>query len=72
MMQKPGLLCVNCYQAATWRTRTAHWHGKRFPVDLASDETGIFLCTAHPAKFKETIEDVLQTPIGIARRTRKG
>jgi threonine synthase len=26
---------------------------------LADDETGIFLCTAHPAKFKETIEDAL-------------
>jgi threonine synthase len=26
---------------------------------LAADEQGIFLCTAHPAKFKEVIEDAL-------------
>ncbi|MGA9572756.1 MAG: threonine synthase [Lysobacterales bacterium] len=30
---------------------------------LGSDETGVFLCTAHPAKFKETIEDALQRPL---------
>jgi threonine synthase len=26
---------------------------------LEGHETGVFLCTAHPAKFKETIEDTL-------------
>ena len=26
---------------------------------LAEDETGVFLCTAHPAKFKETVDRVL-------------
>ncbi len=28
--------------------------------DLEENETGVFLCTAHPAKFRETIEDVLR------------
>lgn len=26
---------------------------------LTSDETGIFLCTAHPAKFQDSVEDIL-------------
>ena len=26
---------------------------------LAADEAGIFLCTAHPAKFKESVEEIL-------------
>ena len=26
---------------------------------LKADETGIFLCTAHPAKFKESVERIL-------------
>jgi threonine synthase len=30
---------------------------------LGEDETGIFLCTAHPAKFKETIEESLKRPV---------
>jgi threonine synthase len=28
--------------------------------NLEEGETGVFLCTAHPAKFKETIEDTLK------------
>ncbi len=32
---------------------------------LAEDETGVFLCTAHPAKFKETIEDALHRPVAL-------
>jgi threonine synthase len=28
--------------------------------ELAGNETGVFLCTAHPAKFRETMEDVLK------------
>lgn len=27
--------------------------------DLQPDETGLFLCTAHPAKFKESVERIL-------------
>lgn len=27
--------------------------------DLAQDEVGIFLCTAHPAKFKESVDRIL-------------
>jgi len=30
---------------------------------LGEDETGVFLCTAHPAKFKETIEHTLGRPV---------
>ena len=29
------------------------------------DETGVFLCTAHPAKFKETIEETLERPVPL-------
>jgi threonine synthase len=32
---------------------------------LGQDETGVFLCTAHPAKFKETIEDTLKRPLTL-------
>lgn len=32
---------------------------------LGQDETGVFLCTAHPAKFKETIEDTLKRPVTL-------
>lgn len=28
---------------------------------LKADETGIFLCTAHPAKFKESVERILRS-----------
>jgi threonine synthase len=31
--------------------------------NLTENETGVFLCTAHPAKFRETIEDVLKRDI---------
>jgi threonine synthase len=33
--------------------------------DLAPNETGVFLCTAHPAKFRESIEDILQRHIDL-------
>lgn len=29
------------------------------------NETGVFLCTAHPAKFRETIEDILKRPVEL-------
>jgi len=32
---------------------------------LAENETGVFLCTAHPAKFRETIEDTLKRPVTL-------
>ncbi|MFC4700347.1 threonine synthase [Glaciecola siphonariae] len=32
---------------------------------LAKDEVGIFLGTAHPAKFRETVENVLGQPISL-------
>jgi threonine synthase len=35
---------------------------------LTPQETGLFLETAHPAKFKETIESIIQQPIVIPER----
>ncbi|ENP7380863.1 threonine synthase [Vibrio parahaemolyticus] len=32
---------------------------------LREGETGLFLCTAHPAKFKEVVDDILQTDIEL-------
>ena len=32
---------------------------------LRDDETGVFLCTAHPAKFRETIEDTLNRSLTL-------
>jgi threonine synthase len=32
---------------------------------LAEGETGLFLCTAHPAKFKEVVDDILKTDIDL-------
>ena len=32
---------------------------------LEGDEAGVFLCTAHPAKFKETIEDTLGRAVDL-------
>lgn len=32
---------------------------------LTEDEVGLFLGTAHPAKFRETVENVLGTPISL-------
>ena len=36
--------------------------------NLGSDETGIFLETAHPAKFKDTVEDILGKEMEIPAR----
>jgi len=33
--------------------------------DLGVDETGVFLCTAHPAKFRESIEEVLGRKLAL-------
>ncbi len=35
---------------------------------LSNDEVGVFLETAHPAKFKEKVDDILRTDIAIPRR----
>lgn len=32
---------------------------------LAPAQPGVFLCTAHPAKFQETVEDVLDAPVEL-------
>ncbi len=34
---------------------------------LQADETGLFLCTAHPAKFKESVEDILGKDIDLPK-----
>lgn len=36
---------------------------KALTDSLAEDEMGVFLCTAHPAKFRETIEETLNRPV---------
>ena len=38
---------------------------------LGEDETGVFLCTAHPAKFKETIEETLHRPVSLPEELEK-
>ena len=30
-----------------------------------ADETGLFLCTAHPAKFKEVVDSILGSDIEL-------
>lgn len=35
--------------------------------DLQPQETGIFLCTAHPAKFKESVEAILKTALDLPK-----
>ena len=32
---------------------------------LAAGETGLFLCTAHPAKFKEVVDEILESDIDL-------
>ena len=34
-------------------------------VSLDDDETGVFLCTAHPAKFRETLESALNRSVPL-------
>lgn len=38
---------------------------KALQDDLGENETGVFLCTAHPAKFRETIEAVLKRDLEL-------
>jgi threonine synthase len=44
------------HSALAWRALTD---------SMNEDEMGIFLCTAHPAKFRETLEDVLKRPMTL-------
>jgi threonine synthase len=32
---------------------------------LAEDEVGVFLCTAHPAKFKESVDEILNLDVPL-------
>ena len=41
---------------------------KALKEQLQPGETGIFLETAHPAKFKEKVDDILSTKIDIPQR----
>ena len=38
---------------------------KALQESLADDETGVFLCTAHPAKFREILEEALNRPVAL-------
>lgn len=38
---------------------------------LSADEVGVFLETAHPAKFKEKVDDILHADIAIPQRLRE-
>ena len=40
---------------------------KALEYSLADDEFGIFLGTAHPAKFKDVVESILGQPIGLPK-----
>lgn len=40
-------------------------------ADLSQGECGIFLCTAHPAKFKETVDAILEKDIHLPDILRK-
>lgn len=44
------------HSALAWRALTS---------SLSPSETGVFLCTAHPAKFRETIEETLDRPVDL-------
>jgi len=35
--------------------------------DLAADETGIFICTAHPSKFQDSVEEILDIHITLPK-----
>ena len=40
---------------------------KALKLELAEDEVGVFLGTAHPAKFKESVENILGVPIPLPK-----
>ncbi|WP_111976645.1 threonine synthase [Algibacillus agarilyticus] len=40
---------------------------KALKRSIEDDEVGLFLGTAHPAKFKETVENILGTPVALPK-----
>jgi len=44
---------------------------KALTDSLEENETGVFLCTAHPAKFRETIEETLERPVTLPEALEK-
>jgi len=44
---------------------------KALTDNLGPEDTGVFLCTAHPAKFRETIEDALKRPVALPEALEK-
>ncbi|WP_273858541.1 threonine synthase [Photobacterium sp. GSS17] len=54
-MEKEGYLCEP-HGAIAYRVLNEQ---------LADSETGLFLCTAHPAKFKEVVDDILGKDIPL-------
>ncbi|MGF1681129.1 threonine synthase [Photobacterium minamisatsumaniensis] len=54
-MDQAGYLCEP-HGAIAYRVLTEQ---------LAEGETGLFLCTAHPAKFKEVVDDILEKDIEL-------
>lgn len=54
-LDKDGYL-ADPHSALAWRALTNRRKDK---------ETGVFLCTAHPAKFRETIEETLNRPLSL-------
>ena len=60
-MQQKGYLCEP-HGAIAYRTLAA---------SLQNQETGIFLCTAHPAKFKEHVERILNLELELPQALAK-
>jgi len=44
---------------------------KALTDSMNENETGVFLCTAHPAKFRETLEDVLKRPVTLPKELQR-
>jgi threonine synthase len=62
----------SCYEQTGYLLDPHGACGYRALLDkLNTGETGVFLETAHPAKFKETIEDITQKPVNIPQKLRK-
>jgi threonine synthase len=58
-----------CYQETGYLLDPHGACGYRALKDfLQADETGVFLETAHPAKFKDTIESIIEKPIEIPQK----
>jgi len=53
---RPTIATADPHSALAWKALTDN---------KGNDETGVFLCTAHPAKFKETIEETLERQVPL-------